>query len=287
MPPVDRLNDLVDLVDEPVTDVIEEISPEDQMFQSEPEYYFDAGRFALRCIRIAMMGARKTQVDRILDLPSGHGRVLRTLKAAFPEAELAACDINRDGVDFCARAFGAIPVYGQERAAEIDITGPFDLIWCGSLLTHLDRQGCRDFLDLFESLLAPGNGLLVFTTHGRMVVDRIRARLVAFGMKRPDVLERFGALPGYLAWNLKQDRIEKLLADYESEGFGYAEWFDEERRRMLQMPTNYGISVSSPAWVCREIEQRRLRAVSYQEGGWGRQMDWWSQDAVGVLRPED
>lgn len=67
-------------------------------------------------------------MTRILDLPSGAGRVLRALRAGFPDASIVACDLMRDGVDFCAREFGAIPVYA---AADVGSgTGPdrFDLI---------------------------------------------------------------------------------------------------------------------------------------------------------------
>ena len=60
-------------------------------------------------------------VKRILDLPCGHGRVLRYLSAAFPEAEITACDIMREGVDFCASTFGAIPVYSQDDPQQIPL----------------------------------------------------------------------------------------------------------------------------------------------------------------------
>src|SRR5437870_5495298 len=89
-------------------------------------HYLESGRAALTA-------AGKTDVRRILDLPCGHGRVLRVLKAAFPGAALTACDIDRDGVDFCASRFGAEPVYSVEDPGRIPVRGPFDLIWVGSL----------------------------------------------------------------------------------------------------------------------------------------------------------
>src|SRR5262245_32651468 len=95
-------------------DVIRTISPNDEMFSAagREDVYHAIGRSAIECIVCSLNAARKTTADvkRILDLPSGHGRVLRYLKAVFPDAEITACDLVRDGVDFCASALGALPV---------------------------------------------------------------------------------------------------------------------------------------------------------------------------------
>ena len=152
--------------------MIEEISPRDHMFRVK-ERYLRSGQKALDCIRLGMVAAGKTTVASALDLPSGHGRVLRWIKAEFPDARLGAGDIDHDGVDFCAATFGATPVYGHEDPADIEIDSPYELIWCGSLFTHLPPERWEGFLALFERALAP-EGLLVFTTHGRRIAERIR-----------------------------------------------------------------------------------------------------------------
>src|SRR6185369_2876695 len=116
--------------------MIEEISPHDPMFTANSAgHYFDVSRSALSCIKLALLAADKTQVQRILDLPCGYGRVLRRLKAAFPQAVLTACDRDQDAVDFCALTFGATPVYSYDDHDSLIRSGTFDLIWCGSLLT--------------------------------------------------------------------------------------------------------------------------------------------------------
>ena len=264
--------------------VIEEISPNDQMHEASPEYYFQAGQLALRCVRLALLSAGRTDAARILDLPCGHGRVLRILKAAFPEASLTACDINRDGVDFCAQTLGATPVYSAPHPRDVELDDRFDLIWVGSLLTHLDLEGTRAFLDLFESLLEPG-GVLVFTTHGRMIADRVRAGLATEGMKKREVEERYGVSRPHLLWGMSYQQVGTLLEGYESDGFGYSDWFTEQQREKLSMPLNYGISIADPSWVCAELERRSsLRLVLYKEAGWGPALNWWSQDVVGCVR---
>ena len=67
-------------------DVISDISPNDEMFFGNETHYFGVGRSAMTCIDLALRAAKKPAADiwRILDLPCGHGRVLRHLKSAFP-----------------------------------------------------------------------------------------------------------------------------------------------------------------------------------------------------------
>src|SRR5688500_17403337 len=120
------------------TDLIREISPRDHMYTGspDPETYFELGRAALAHIKTALTTAQKSAVNKVLDLPCGHGRILRWIKAEFPEAILCASDIDHDGVDYCARTFGAIPLYGEEEPNRAMLQGQkFDLIWSGSLLT--------------------------------------------------------------------------------------------------------------------------------------------------------
>src|SRR5438552_19193144 len=96
----------------------------------------------------------------MLDLPCGHGRVMRFLKATFPHAQLTACDLNHGAVDFCAMTFAAHPVYSELAVPSIPLRGKFDLIWCGSLLTHLRKEMCAEFVAMFQRLLESG-GLAV------------------------------------------------------------------------------------------------------------------------------
>ena len=224
--------------DEPIG-VSTEIAPDDEMYASDPQYYFEAGTSAVRAIRAAMLIVGKPAVGEILDLPCGHGRVLRTLAVAFPAARLTACDIHRPGVDFCAERFGARPVYSTEDPSEIPLNGDFDLIWCGSLLTHLDEPMWDGFLELFESRLKR-NGLLVFTAHGRNIVGRLR---------RGDFRDAIDPTRG-----------KRLLRAYDDTGFGYTDYSGQ---------SGYGVSLSAPSWVCDRIERSEtLRLVAYTERAW-------------------
>jgi SAM-dependent methyltransferase len=98
-------------------------------------------------------------VRTILDLPSGHGRVLRYFRAAFPDALIAACDVDTDAVDFCARSFAAKPIYSTIDIEAIPLEGTYDLIWCGSLFTHIHADQWHALLQLFSAHLSD-SGLL-------------------------------------------------------------------------------------------------------------------------------
>ena len=130
------------------------ISPNDQMWISGPQWYFDVGTSALDSLKCALATAHIAPTS-ILDLPSGHGRVCRMLRAAFPEARLTACDLDRDAVDFCAAQFNTTGVYSHEDIRCVRLDQSFDLIWCGSLFTHLDREQWPDFLGFFADHLSP------------------------------------------------------------------------------------------------------------------------------------
>jgi SAM-dependent methyltransferase len=57
----------------------------------------------------------------------------------------------------------------------------YDLIWCGSLLTHLPQRSANALLRLFSEHLTP-NGLCVFSTHGEAAVKRLTDRVYSYGL---------------------------------------------------------------------------------------------------------
>lgn len=230
----------------PLAEVRREIAPDDEMYRGDEAHYFDVGESALHCIETARLAARrqKSTINRILDLPCGHGRVTRFLRRAFPIARLTACDLNREGVDFCARNFDALPVMSQVEVAKIPLEGPYDLIWCGSLLTHLPQEKCAEFLRLFHQLLLPG-GILVFTLHGRQCEIELTTGKNRCGLDDP--------------------QIASLLADYRRTGFGYVDYADQP---------GYGISLALPSFVLANFVQHPWwQLLGYHESAWDKRQD--------------
>jgi len=222
------------------------ISPDDDMYHGNDEHYFGVAESALQCIDAALRHARRDrdEIKRILDLPCGYGRVVRILRVAFPQARIAACDILKEGVDFCASEFGADPVYSCEEVNKIPLKEDFDLIWVGSLFTHLNANRWAEFLGFFCDHLNT-KGILIFSVHGRAMIDNIRNKTNTYGLDEPP--------------------LRNLVEEAEAKGFGYEKY---------PHSTAYGISVSLPAWVRNQlIAYPSLQLLRYSEKGWDNHHD--------------
>src|SRR5205085_9800968 len=104
----------------------------------------------------------------------------------FPDARVTACELLPDAVRFCAETFNAIPAQSAYELDTLTLGARYDLIWCGSLATHLDARRTRALVRFFARHLAPG-GLLLFTTHGESVAGRIYDLADFHGLPRPDI----------------------------------------------------------------------------------------------------
>ena len=234
-----------------------DISPDDTMFEGDRDHYFSVGRSALECIRLAMSAGSIPTFRNILDFGCGFGRVMRVLRAAFPGAEIAACDVDRRAVDYCSETFDAEPLYSDENPAYIRIPRAFNLIWCGTLLTNVAAPQFIRFLELLHSSLLPG-GLLVFTAHGPFVAERIRSRQCTYG--------------------LDEAAVPDLLQEYDAAGFGYLNYSGDVLARLHL--SRYGISVCRPSWILERIEQLpHSRVLMYTERAWDNH-----QDSIAFLR---
>jgi SAM-dependent methyltransferase len=220
------------------------ISPRDTMYTGDGAHYFNVGLSAMRALEEALRRANLSAVGRVLDLPCGHGRVLRFLVRRFPRAEFTACDLDRDGVDFCAHTFGATPVYSKTNLDALSFDAPFDLIWCGSLITHLDAEATRALFRLFARHLAPG-GLLLFSAHGDFVARRMPS--------------------GEFDYMLTGGQVETITRRYAETGFGYEDYAGQG---------GYGVALTSPAWIRARIgEVGGLREVYFAERAWDEHHD--------------
>lgn len=225
------------------------ISPGDGMYTGNGAHYFKVGLSAIGCIEAAIHASGLSSVERVLDLPCGHGRVLRFLVQRFPKARFTASDLDRKGVDFCVRTFGAEGVYPQLDLTEFSLNHQFDLIWCGSLITHLDEVGIRDLLAIFARHLLPG-GLLVFTTHGERMIQKMLNREFDYG--------------------IAHENISSLIDSYQKKGFGFVNYPNAN---------GYGVSLTTPEWIRAQTKKPGLNEVYFREHGWDDH-----QDVYGFVR---
>lgn len=220
----------------------------DDGMATDDVHYLMAGSSALEAVQCALRLGGGGSPGRILDFGSGAGRVTRWLKAAFPGAALACCDLRAQDVAFCREAFGAEAWASGTDVAALDLRGPYDLVWMGSVLTHVDEGNARGLVDKAMAALRPG-GLLVATTIGRA------ARAVQ---------DRDGAY-------LEGDGWPSVKRGYDETGYGYTDYPGAE---------GYGLSLSSPAWVTRlatAAAGRRLVMVS--EVAWDGTQDVFALEA--------
>jgi SAM-dependent methyltransferase len=219
----------------------------DMMYEGFPTHYFSSGYSALFCVRRALDRAPSKSPKSVLDFGCGHGRVLRSLAADFPQARLTVADVDAAGVNFCAKTFGAMPVYSETDFSRLAFNTTFDLIWVGSVFTHLRWERWMSLWELFRSILTE-NGLLIFTTHGTEVERRLRE--------------------GQCRWyGLETERVAKILWDYDNRGFGYSDY---------RKSPDYGVSLSSPEWVGSKITEVGFELVLFQENGWDDCQDVWA-----------
>lgn len=213
--------------------VVGEISPNDIMYSGSWGAYVYAGVTAVQCIREVLGKLSRPDPASILDLPCGHGRELRFLKLAYPDARIGVCDIDEDGVEFCARVFGADPIVSHDDPAAVSFDKRYELAWSGSLFTHLSADRWPGFLEMFARALEPG-GLVLFTANGFLPES---------------VLRDFGLTP---------DQVKGLVGDFRSAGFGYVDVGDG----------SWGISLARPHWVKEQIARSPLELISYDRWAW-------------------
>lgn len=224
--------------------VASEIHYNDTMYKGDGRHYFSVGLSAIRCLDYALTAAGLKAVNVALDMPCGHGRVLRFLVRRFPETKFIACDLDRNGVDYCAETFGVEGIYSRPDLDGLDLGRRVDLIWCGSLLTHLDQPRISALLHFFARHLVE-HGLVVFTTAGERVVEWMTTRQFDYG--------------------IAQEEIPIICGAYAKDGYAYTDY---------PYMSDYGISLTSPEWIRKQVaEVGGLREITFQPHAWDDHQD--------------
>jgi trans-aconitate methyltransferase len=220
---------------------------------STDSLYFYGGRSALKVCIDALIAANALIPGQMLDFPCGHGRALRFFRAAFPQSDIYASDLLEDGVQFCCASFGAKTFASSVDISSIDFPPGNDLIWCGSLISHISESRAMVLVDkLFNSLSA--NGILLLTIQGRAYTRYLTA----------------------ITPMMKPHEWDNVVRDYYRRGYGYQVYSVPEC-----IETQYGASLTSPAWVNENLihchDDRIL--LFFAEKGWHEH-----QDVVAIQR---
>ena len=221
------------------------VYPFDSMFVlGQADHYLLVGLSALRCIEAALENAniRTSGIRSILDFPVGYGRVLRFLRVMFPQARISAAEIDSSAMEFCIRQFSVEAITAPLDFSLLSTPDKFDLIWCGSLVTHLNETSAIALLRLFRDHLTD-NGICVVSAHGHTSAEWVRQKKCTYGLTLPEQQE--------------------VLRQYEQRGYGYSDYSDVQ---------GYGISLASPERMRKLISQLGT-CVFFETTAWDHHHD--------------
>lgn len=234
------------------TAVNKQVHPNDHMMNTAVNGWTDYNFVGISTIQVLMShlaNADTQQVTRILDFGCGHGRAARHIRACFPHAAMTFCDIDPEAAGFCAESFGGDALVSTDDFGSLDLDGRYDLIWLGSVFTHLDYGRMVMLFDKLQDHLAVG-GVLVATFRGRHMYD---------------MHEREADPAQYAKWR-------NLCAQYEAGGVGFGPY---------RAGDNWGLSLTRPeAIIGLGARHRPLRLIGYAERGWATAHDVaaWTRD---------
>jgi SAM-dependent methyltransferase len=222
----------------------------DSMLQNDSSeeiaHYIHVGESAMVNINAALTAAGRgwNELSAALDMACGYGRVLRWLVRRIPPARVTACELMEEAIRFCHEEFGAEPLLSKLDLAQMRFPRAYDLIWVGSLFTHLVPEEGMEFLTVLAGALAP-RGVLLFSTQGPTCL----ANLAMYGWMFEDQTEAFGR-------QLKE------------RGVAYRHYFSNNQ--------HYGIALHRPDWLDQGFERAmpgRMRRIYYAERGWDEHQD--------------
>jgi len=147
------------------------IHPHDDMWASSKEWYWHLGSWCVECVLRGLSTTTLPRVGKVLEVACNYGRSGRHLRAAFPEAEIWYNDIH-EGADFCAKEFGGHSLRLDLEATQAPLPN-CDVVWIGSLFTHLTEAKTKSWLNYLSSQLNQG-GIIAATFHGRRSAEVFR-----------------------------------------------------------------------------------------------------------------
>lgn len=217
--------------------------PGDHMFRPGRERHYEAvGESAVRAINASIIAAGVAEPATVLDFACGSGRVARWLPLAFPRAKIDVSDVRADSLAFCSAKFGVGTWLSSEDLDAVSSPRQYDLIWCGSLLTHLSEIRSAALIKNFGSWLKP-NGIVVFTLHGRRVIDNMITGQVNY---------------------IPSSSCSQVLKELALRRYGYVRYAPDR---------DIGFSVNTLDWVVAEALRSQFRIVMISENSWDNHQD--------------
>ena len=212
--------------------------------QTGIEYYFWTGDDSSRKVAdlAASLGyAQHGQPIKLLEFASGYGCVTRHL-IKNPCLELVSCDIHPEALEFLGKEMGVKTLASVPDPDQFTASEQYDVVFALSFFTHMPKSSFgRGLKALFSVLKSPG--YLVFTTHG---------------------------YKSCVGLNVKPEEIP-------ADGF----WFRPDSEQKDLDTAQYGVSLTTPDFVTREIERTLGAPIALHRQGY-----WWTEHDLWVVKRE-
>jgi hypothetical protein len=133
------------------------------------EYYFLDGDRSARRLDALIRQFHPDSASRrlaLLEFASGYGCVSRHLSKMQDKYALTACDIHDRAIEFLRDRLGVDAVPSRARPSEFALGQTFDVVFALSFFSHMPDRTFGAWIEALFATVA-GNGLLIFTTHGR------------------------------------------------------------------------------------------------------------------------
>ena len=138
--------------------------------QGAVAYYFHDGRNSaeqfksLLTNRLDLRFGPKSPIE-ILEFASGYGCVTRHFKNVMPGADIIACDIHKEALQFISEKIGVETIPSSTDPGDFNVGQRFDVVFALSFFSHIPDRVWGGWLAALFSHVKPG-GYLVLTTHG-------------------------------------------------------------------------------------------------------------------------
>jgi SAM-dependent methyltransferase len=188
-------------------------------------------------------------LKRFFDLEDraiGDGVIGNDFAVLTAQPVITVSDLDESGVAFSAEQFSGRPAISVRDFRDLDLGETYDLIWVGSLITHLPAEQTGWFFGAMARHLTPC-GRLVASLHGPSIIPR----LLEIG---------YGLTPG---------RAQEVVSQFERIGFGYHDYYDSGHLYGAAITNDhYGISLTNESWVRAQLLQHGLELVAYETRSW-------------------
>jgi SAM-dependent methyltransferase len=132
--------------------------------------YMYGGWEAVQVIENIVQAAGKTLggLRSFLDFACGYGKSTRFLVQSLSPGKVWVSDIYRGAVDFQKASLGVNGFYSATNPDRIKFPQKYEVIYVGSLFSHLPAPRFKAFLSRLYGVL-DDDGLIIFSTHGETV----------------------------------------------------------------------------------------------------------------------